>query len=262
MNTTSKYLKAIALMDSEERLEQAKKIIHHLTAQAVELVHLHESNQLLVRSKQVTNKVQDGRAARALNITRIACARYEVIRLLAMWDPPQQDATSIPTAIELLDDERVVRLVHVATYKAHAAVEPRILNTDDDPELQEAVRRAVRSSQEVFAREQAQKAEVSTQRAIKTAKEHVASDTLVAVSNLRNHLAHALLRTRAERNGYQSAPIDARRVATLLRDSVSLVEEMYCWVNGTSFDISGEVSNQAKRYADSLWNNISFAAED
>jgi hypothetical protein len=71
-----------------------------------------------ILSKQIPRP----RAANAFNIFREAMHQIEVVRLCALWDAVTIDRESIPTAVELVDDEAVIELILERTRAEYATV--------------------------------------------------------------------------------------------------------------------------------------------
>ncbi len=75
--------------------------------------------------------------------------------------------------------------------------------------------------------------------------------------NIRDkHLAHSIEKTRREKHG-PIAPMKYGDETTLLNLSAPIVEQLYCWVNGTSFSID-DARRIDEKNATSLWQACKF----
>ncbi len=257
MGRRADFSKYLLDLDAQTRLERAKEITRDLTDEAVQLLELNESNKLLVLSDVVTSKVTDGRAIQALNAVRSACARYEAIRVMALWEKPEQNRKSIPTAVKLIESPEVLDLIWDELASHWQNIQPRILNPTDDPELHAAIEESIRVSNQKFAAQQVRKAKAALRKSFKRVSDIIIPSNIVAAENTRNHLAHLLSETYAEGEG-KTARADMLEMHGLLNDSIQIIESLYLWVNGTSFDIRKECRSQAKGHAAALWHSLRF----
>ena len=111
--------------------------------------------------------------------------------------------------------------------------------------------------QKEFAASQAEKADLHLRVCIESVKEISSDIVFKSIENLRNHISHYLIQTRGEKRG----PIPAMKYGEereLRERSIRIIETLYCWVNGVSFDIKGDCVNQAKRNAFELWASCEF----
>ena len=105
------------------------------------------------------------RAAHAFNAFHAAQHRYELVRLCALWDSADEAKENIPTMIELIDEPAVIDVLA-------AAVEEQwldnglIANSSEDAELRRIEEEGLRSANERFGKEQAQKARMQLAKAI------------------------------------------------------------------------------------------------
>ena len=78
------------------------------------------------------------------------------------------------------------------------------------------------------------------------------SSQLASLMNLRDkHLAHSLTETRREKNG----PVEPAKFVDqteLLTRSIPIVQRLYNWVNGTSFEFS-DLQQINQKNAEALW---------
>ena len=117
----------------ERRIERAEEIIKHLTHQMDAMLQRQATNDLVVYSETISSQIPRSRAAIAFNLLRNDLHSYAIIRLLAVWDPPEDNALSIPTAILLLDNDDVIDELQKSVHDDHANVTPYIADEEDDP---------------------------------------------------------------------------------------------------------------------------------
>ena len=78
-----------------------------------------------------------------------------------------------------------------------------------------------------------------------------------SVMNMRDkHLAHSLTETRREKEG-PVEPMKYGDETALLKDSIPIIESLFCWVNGKSFLIS-ESQRIDHENAEALWHGCKF----
>lgn len=85
---------------------------------------------------------------------------------------------------------------------------------------------------------------------------------LTTVRNYRDkHLAHSLAATKDEKGAGAPMPLPKYEHAfELFEASIPIVEKLYCWVSGTSFNIS-ESQKISRKCATALWNGCTFKVE-
>ena len=255
--STKTFSQEVAKLSIAERILKAKETTEALTYKVLDVIELHEANKIIVYSDRLASQIPKSHAANAFTTFQNTMFNYEVIKCIALWDRADDNVISIPTVIELIDDAEVLDSLINETRSAHLSLEPRILNPSEDPEIQAAVSEAVLRSQEEFSASQAGKAHAGLVGALSMAKEIIQRERTTSIKNLRDHLAHNLIVTRAEQRG--SIPnMKYGDEKNLLDISIRLVEDLYCWVNGTSFDIRTDCVELAKRRAEELWLNCRF----
>lgn len=116
----------------------------------------------------------------------------------------------------------------------------------------------MQDSQTQFATQRANEAEKILRLCIDTVKKVTADRIHLSIVNLRDHLAHSLDKTRKEIKE-PVANMKYGQEKDLLQTSIRLIENLYSWVNGTSFNIQGDCTMQAKRNASELWTNCKFS---
>jgi hypothetical protein len=233
--------------------EKMKRVIDHF----LYLVELQEQNRIIVYSDTLSSQIPKSYAANAFNVFQRAMHQIEIIRLCALWDGPDEEKENIPTVVELIDSpEVIVRLVE-ETRRHWADSGIRSINPSTDPELQEIEQRSIRASKNRFADQQASKARSGLTQTIFETRKILQSAQLVSAMNLRDkHLAHSLTSTRREKSG-PIAPMKYGDETDLFNASISVVESLYCWVNGISFSIENS-QRIDRQYAEALWTSCSF----
>jgi len=257
MGSRKGFSKTVSEWSVQVRITKAKECVEALTHRVQEVLKLHEANKIIQYSDQLSGQIPRSRAANAFKSFQNAMYRQEVIRLLAYWDTAAENAVSIPTAVVLIDDKDVVDALQSATYDAHANRGVRHLNPSDDPDIQQVIDRMAAEHKKEFATKQAALAAKTLKACVEKFGEIQSLQETTSIKNLRDHLAHSLTRTRRETQG-NIPPAKFGDEGELLKKTMSLIEDLYCWVNGTSFDISGECADHARRCAEQLWLNCRF----
>jgi hypothetical protein len=163
--------------------------------------------------------------------------------------------------LALINDEAVIKLINVETYLAHADRGVRQLNPSDDPDIQKAIDEEFAQIQKDFGLSQAEKAENALRACILVAEEIGGGEIQIGLRNLRDRVAHSVTQTRREING-RTARARYGDERKMLDRTISLIEDLYCWVNGTSFDISGDCFQMAREGTAEFWGSIVFLAPE
>lgn len=236
MNKNS-FSKKICQWSTHQRIELAKITIKKLTYLVIDVVQLHETNKILTYSNKLASQIPTSRAARAYNSLQRSLYEYEVIRVCSFWDLANENAQTIPTIVELIDDEEVIRVL------------ANVLRSQWD---------------DGFGDEQATKLKIELEKIIIQAGEVLNSDRYEAIKLIRNkHLAHCLTQTREEMASDEAvAKMKYGYERDLLRETVEIVQQLYRWVNGSDFDMVGECTNRAQENAEDLWYNCKFEIKE
>lgn len=109
-----------------------------------------------------------------------------------------------------------------------------------------------------FGDEQAQRARQELRDAIDKSRAVLAMPKLASIMNLRDkYLAHSLTETRRERKVGSIDPMKYGDEREMLNASLPIVQALYCWVNGKSFNF--EHSREIDREnAKALWEACTF----
>lgn len=180
------------------------------------------------------------------------------MRLCALWDRAEEDKENIPTIVELISDHKVIDALVEETRSHWKDAGGAILNDQsDDPQLFAAAEDAFRRSNEEFGQKQATKARSDLTEAICVVRYILKSERLAAIMNIRDkHLAHSLSRTRREKIG-PIIPMKYGDEREMLSASLKIAENLYCWVNGTSFSFANSREIDRKN-AEALWHHCTF----
>jgi hypothetical protein len=117
--------------------------------------------------------------------------------------------------------------------------------------------KALRELEIRFGNEEAAKAETELRQAIANVRALAESPLFASVMNLRDkHLAHSLETTHREKHG-RVLPMKYGDEGKLIDQSCPLIEQLYRWINGTSFSIddSRQIDDEN---ATALWSTCKF----
>jgi hypothetical protein len=260
MPKRASFKDSIARMEPEARLSIAKECVKDLTYRVQIVLEAYATCEHVCYSDRLASRIPPSSAARSFSFFRDGVYHYMVIRLMALWDPPGENAVSIPQALALINESSVIKLIVSETYDAHSNRGVRCLNPSDDPEIQKAIEDEFARHQRNFALSQAEKAERNLEVCFLAAQEISDGEIQEGLRNLRDRVAHSVTQTRREIEG-RSHRAKYGYERKLLERTVSLIEDLYCWVNGTSFDISGDCLRMAREGAAEFWGSIAFLPE-
>jgi len=246
--------------DKLTRIGEARRVTLRLVDHAHYLLDIHENNAIVLFSDVLSKQIPKSYAANAFNSFREAMHQIEVVRLCALWDAAHLDHESIPTVIELIDDDDVIAVLAQEECARHKGASTPLDDGQfkDDAE-KKAVAAAIEEKQNEFADERKAQAMVELKAIIKEARDLRKSERLKSLRNLRDkHLAHYLVESRAEKAGavIESARYGDERI--VLETSLKVIETLYCWVNGVgiSFEQSRAID---RKCAEALWNACKFS---
>ncbi len=252
-----KFEDQVASFSPLDRIEKAKTCIEALTYRAMDVIEVNENNKILAFSDRVSAKIASVGAQRAFFAVRDGLLRYEVIKLLSLWDHASENAISIPTAVLLIDSDSVIADLQSEHFSAHSSRAVRRLGQREDEETEAMIAKMLSENQLEFAARQAEKVRLRLGVAIEKSKEIADEASLGPIRNLRDHLAHSLERTRREERA--SIPrVKYYEIGDLFDGTIQLIEELYLWVNGVSFDIAKDIRDRAREDAEDLWAEIRF----
>ena len=251
---------------NDQRIEAAKRVTDSVINHILHLMDVHENNAIVVYSDTLSRQIPTSFAANAFNVFQSTMFRYELIRLCALWDKPDDDADteSIPTIIELIDVPELIEALAAVNvqYWASQGSTGYIAAADDDEETLRVVQEGLRLSNIQFGEEQVETARQQLAEAISASREITDSGKLATLRNLRNkHIAHALTASRDEKKGVAFAPRQPGDERDILDKTIPIVEKLHCWINGASFDLNSSRETDRK-YAESLWRSCTFTIEN
>lgn len=150
------YSSKVNTLPTKERIELAKV-----------LIELHAANEILQYDDAISGQIPPSKAAFAHNVFQDAMFHQEIIRLLALWDLPDANSISVPTATLLINNSEVVAELVQGTFNSHANRNIRQLNPSENPEIQRVIDEISNRHQTEFAKNQATKAEETLNSCIK-----------------------------------------------------------------------------------------------
>jgi hypothetical protein len=116
----------------DERLTHARQAIEGVNNVAHFLNSLHETNQIVLYSDVLSSQVGRSYAGNAYHTFTRGLQEIELVRLCSLWDRGERDAFSIPTVIDLIDNDDVIDCV------SRTAGETRLYVHDKNRDLGEA----------------------------------------------------------------------------------------------------------------------------
>lgn len=258
MAKNNKFYNSVAGWPIDRRIQSARDCVRLLTDRIQSVIELHAANEIIQYSSKLSGQISKSRAAHAFTVFQDAQFNMEIIKLIALWDSPAENSVSIPTVVILIDDSEVLRALVGETFDSHTSRDVHQLNPSNDPEIQKAIEEISWAQQVEFAKSQSEKAAEALEACVTTVKATMEKERVTSVRNLRDLVSHSVTMTRRESNG-PVKPMKYGDEKKLLTISIRLVEDLYLWVNGTSFDISGGCVEIARKQAGELWLNCEFS---
>ena len=227
-----------------ERIERAKSKMQKVLDHFLYVLELHANNRYVVYSPILSSQIPTSYAANAFNVFQRSMHQIAIMRLCALWDKVDPAKENIPTIVELINNEDVIRMLADET-RRHWADTPISLPND------------IRDEEIRFGDEQAAKAGTELRQAIANARAILKSPLLASVMNIRDkHLAYSLETTHREKRGPVS-PMRYGDEGKLIDQSCPIIEQFFCWVNGKSFSIENSRSIDDEN-AEALWFACKF----
>lgn len=241
--------KKIPDMSISERVQLAGDKTRRIVREIRWLIALHENNALVFYSPLLANQIPESYAARTFNVMQESMLYFEILRLCTLWDRCDVENYSIPTVVELADDERFQQEIH-DRMKGHP-IDGRLLNRD--PARETEIEEALRNGNRQFAQREADKSVERLKQAIEAARTTSKSVTLTAAKNLRDkHLAHLLEQTRREKKDDTVKPMKHGDESKLIEETMEIVEGLHLGIVGSACDLEKSREN-ARRSAQALW---------
>jgi len=245
-------------LSTSERIAAAKQKTARVVDHLQYLLELHENNAIVVYSPTLSAQIPRSHAANAFNVFQRAMHQFEIVRLCALWDSADPEKESIPSVIELVDDPNVIEMLVQETAAKWKGIGGRILDPPDDPELHARFEAALQRRNEAFGEKQAQKAREGLRKAIAQSRDIIASPKHASIMNLRHkHLAHSLSETREEKKAGPLPPVKYGDERDMLNATLPIAENLYCWVNGTSFSFD-DARKIDRKNAKAFWEACTF----
>ena len=242
------------------RIRDAQSVTPRVVDHAHYLLDIHENNAIVLFSDVLSKQIPKSFAANAFNSFREAMHQIEIVRLCALWDAANLDRESIPTIIELIDNDDVnAALAEEERSRHEVPAAPLDDNQFENAETKNLVAKAIEKQQQEFGEKRAKQAMNELKATIKQARALRTSDRLNSLRNLRDkHLAHYLVDCRAEKAGVPIEPAKYGDERQVLEESLAIIQTLYCWVNGIgiSFEQSRTFDRQC---AEALWSACKFS---
>lgn len=244
----------------DERLTHARQALEGVNNVAHFLNSLHATNQIVLYSDVLSSQVGRSYAANAYHTFTRGLQEIELVRLCSLWDRGERDAFSIPTVIDLIDNNDVIECISRLAGETRRYVHDPERPLGETEEDREIIRKALIRMGEREERQERRRTCVVTRRTIREAREISRSETLRNVVNFRNkYIAHATGLTRRERDeGNGPLPIPKLGDETeLLVKTLKIIERLDQRVRGVSFmwDDSREIE---RRNAEYLWRGVTI----
>ena len=220
--------KQLSVMSTDDRVRLADEKMQRIADELRWLIDLHENNALVVYSPLLASQIPKSFAARAFGVVQGSMLYLEIVRLCALWDKPDMANFSIPTVVELADDDDF----------------QRVLLNRMEPQF--------RDFPEQIGQREAENTVQRLREAIAAARYMEKSEKLRSAKNLRNkHLTHLLKQTREERKR-AVAPSKHGDEKDLLEETIKIVDGLMLGIKGV--DCGWQNSRRiASKNAQALW---------
>jgi hypothetical protein len=227
--------KWIEELSPDQRAELAKSRIRMVADQIDALLHLHESNRILIYTDTVTSKIPRSYAAHTYNLISDCLFQYQLVRLCALWDDPtRKGRASLPVVAELIRNKKVRRILVCERHNWQSRTGGRILSNSNAKCTIRSMLRCIKFSDEV-------------QQSIE----------LIALRGFRNdHVAHCLQNDKATVNARPEAKFGQEE--QLLEKTLELVRLFALDLAGTNYSWE-EYRRQHKQCASELWESMKFS---
>ena len=248
----------IAKLSIAERLAVAKAKTERVVDHLLYLLELHENNEIILYSSTLSSQIPTSYAANAFIVFRHGLHQFEIVRLCALWDSIEPEKENIPTIVELIDHPDVIETL--GSRDGSTLERPRGQHPEsvEDPHLNALEAAEARRINNEFGEQQAQRAREGLREAVDNSRTILAAPKLISTMNLRNkYLAHSLTETRREREVGSIDPMKYGDERNLLNDLLPIVQSLFCWINGKSFDFENSRKINRKN-AEALWGACTF----
>jgi len=250
----------ISSLPIDERIALAGAKTQKLVDGVINLLPVHEANQIIVYTPRLASQIPRSYAAHAFNSFSDSMLRFEIVRICALFDPCRDDdleKESIPAVVKLIDHNAVLDAL------AAKARSNYISPSSDAPS--DSVTNGNEGPQTAFGRsyflrrgeEEAVRTFGLLKLAIDKTKALENNGKLKAVRNFRDKfVAHSLRETKLEkRETVKNMRYGDEKV--FLWKAIAIVDALHCGINGTGFAWQSSI-NMSRRNAALLWNNCTF----
>lgn len=238
---------------AEIAIEAVKKELNQCLQRWENIRHMFLEQSLFLES--IT-----GPASIAFDRLRHDALAFSIIRIRSIWERPAANSYSIPTIIELIDDDRVIAALENRMKEKIGARQPRILNDEHDPALQSAIIKAVSEGQQSQAQRMAVANTTNLQNCLANARAIRKRSVVSDAKNYRDLNAHLLEYLRDPKSS-KSVQLTITDLNELLRDTAAVCEILYSSVNGISYDLNNDVRKICKNRADEFWRNLDYTRD-
>jgi hypothetical protein len=246
-----KYIKTISALSTNDRVEKARRLIDTMVDLTSQVIDVHESNQHLVYSKQLADRIPRNYGTNTYNVLQQSMYQFELLRLTALWEDADEEKPSLPHAGELLDDNDVITELAEELYELHAQSLPF------EPIIEPWARELHRSSQERFGLTQSRKLTSAISSAIRQVRKVHCDPRMETLRNIRDkHIAHNLYQSRRDKSGKATAQLRYGYESELLKVTLSLIQKLNLWVCGTDLDVTLRPRQLSRRNAALFWKQF------
>lgn len=209
-------------LSDEDRYRRARERTERLVDHLLDIILVHELNQVIVYSDTLSKQIPRSRAAKAFNAFRRNSMSFQILRLCAIWDPSRKDRESIPTVSALLSGLSLEKFLEG---------EGRHAEVDGTTRQLEGVHVRVK--------------ELAASRQLDWLRTHRDHD----IAHALEHSSEVVERMRAARYGHEG---------WLLTKSIKVVDDLHLALNGKGFMWDDAIKNSA-RCSRELWENCTFS---
>jgi hypothetical protein len=155
----------------DERLTHARQSLEGVNNVAHSLGSLHATNQIVLSSDVLSSQVGRSYAANAYHTFTRGLQEIELVRLCSLWDRGERDAFSVPTVIDLIDNDDVIGCISQLAGETRRYVHDPARPLDEAEEDREFLRKALVKMAEREERQERRRMCVLTRRTIQEARD-------------------------------------------------------------------------------------------
>jgi hypothetical protein len=142
-------------LTAAQRIEKAKAKMERVLDHFLYLLELQANNKYVVYSPSLASQIPTSYAANAFRVFERSMHQIAVVRLCALWDRAESDRENIPTVIELIANEDVIRMLTEETRRYWEDNPISLKNPSADSALAAAELEAAKRAEIQFGDEQA-----------------------------------------------------------------------------------------------------------